>query len=356
MGVLLEKLDKLDSKSNKSLIGFLDSVLNHDVNQPVWEWEFNTIKDTVFTVAKDGDKVVGTQSMLPVTLFAQGTKYSTAKSETSYLSPDYRGQKIFEKLYALAVDETVANGTKFIWGFTPAVKAWKKNLNFHVYEESMSEVVAQVNSYKLSNIFNKSRNVFYGLAKYALINFDYIQRSSRIKKIFRTSSTYDVSNTLKNKDDISKLINSVKSNTLIYIDINEEYMAWRVKNNPAVKYHELYFYEGVQLAGYLVYSIQGSCISISDATFNLDLNVLKYMIKYVSRLNNDCHLVKYWGNADCDINKPIFRILEDSGGKIEKDKSRNFVYQVYDERLNKGDFSNMKNWYVNGLWTEGFHI
>ena len=162
------KLQDLTAGNNSNLIHFLNTVLNHSVDKKVWSWEFESIPKTIFTVAMAGEEIAGTQSMLPVFLNINDSIYETAKSETSFLNPVFRGKKIFEKLYQLAVDETVMNGTKLIWGFTPALKAWKNNLGFETFDDEIQfifdqcNILDKVSRYELvkpSNVTEKSKEI-----------------------------------------------------------------------------------------------------------------------------------------------------------------------------------------------------
>lgn len=358
MSIEYLKLSNLKSGDNQSLIKFLDPVLNHDVTNKVWDWEFDTIDNTIFTVAKEGDVIAGTQSMLPIQISVAGNLIDSAKSETSYLSPDYRGRKIFEELYRLAVDCTVEKGSKVIWGFTPAVKAWKKNLKFHVYEECISDSEAHINYYRLSHVFGKSRNFIYGLAKFLIYNYRFTGYSFSRNKSLQNKLGLDVKDTAT-QPDLQGLMDKVKKSNadLVYIDINEAYLDWRVNTNPVLGYKKLFFYNGTELVGYLIYTLKSDgTINIADATYDTNVEVLEYMLHYVTSLHKEYYIMKYWGNRQCKLNQPIFDFFEKTGGKTKLDKTRNFVYQVYDTNLNANALSDLKNWYINGLWTEGFHI
>lgn len=351
-------LDKLDSGSNKGIIEFNDSVLNHDVDEKVWDWEFNTIDGTVFTLAKDGEVIAGTQSMLPVDICISGKTTKSAKSETSYLSPDYRGKKIFEKLYAIAVDETVKNGSQVIWGFTPAVKAWKKNLGFYVYEKSMSEVSLHKSSYKLFKTLKSSRNLLYGMGKFLIYNASFVKTYFRKISVLKNPCIFEIKHTLNSETDINKLFQKMMTANpnLIYIEMNKDYINWRVRNNPAIKYNQLFFYKNDELAGYVIYSMDSGKLNIADICYGTDKDTLKYMLRYMFKGHSDCTILTYWGNSECFVSKEVFSLLEDIGGKTTRDADRNFVFQKYNPDISLDQLEDLKNWHINGLWTEGFHI
>lgn len=349
-------LPDLDSAANGDIIAFANGVLAHEVNAKVWDWEFGKNKGAVFTVAKDGDVIAGTQSMLSEDICKDGKRIKAAKSETSYLSGDYRGKKIFEQLYELAIQETVKNGTEVIWGFTPAVKAWKKNLGFYVYEESMSNTVLYTYSCDMQNAIAKSSNALYGFAKYFKFRGQYNSFLGRCKQFLNTSIKLDASSKLKSTDDLDQLYQQINNATkgLIHLCMDERFVNWRVNNNPVLQYKQLYFYSGSELAGYVMYTISKDHLSIADATYNLDENILKYMLSYLVSHHKEAFTIEYWGNRASVINDVIFDTLEKLGGSTQLDKGRNFVCQLYNDKLARPGFEDMSKWYINGLWTEGF--
>lgn len=357
MDIQYKVIQRLPSKDNQDLINYLDKILNHRVNNIVWDWEFNTIENTVFTVANCGDDIAGTQSMLPILLSINGKTVSTAKSETSYLDANYRGKQIFEKLYQLAVDETVKNGSKLIWGFTPALKAWKKNLAFETFDNEIQITKIAAGYFSFGNNYKKSRNILFALGKYLLCNLDSVRYTVRQLSKLRYNKSIQVTTQLIHADDIRRLytkINKDKHN-LIHIDMNAEYLHWRLHANPVVAYKQLFFYNNDELAGYIVYSIKDDILILTDITYNLDGAILQHMLKYVVRNNTGFHYVQYWGNVSNEINQAIFELMTSLGGKSVIDNSRNFVYKVFETKYTE-ICTNLKNWYINGLWTEGFHI
>jgi hypothetical protein len=107
--------------------------------------------------------------------------------------------------------------------------------------------------------------------------------------------------------------------------------------------------------GYIIYSIKNDILSIADMTCNFDDKLLKHMFKYLISNTNGYHIVQYWGNASNEMNKKIFSLFNDLRGDIKVDSTRNFVYKVFDDKYIETT-AQLKNWYINGLWTEGFHI
>jgi GNAT superfamily N-acetyltransferase len=79
------------------------------------------------TAVTDRLKIVGIQCAIPLEMMCNdGTIILTAKSEDTLVDPAYRGQKLFERMYDLLFQASRDRGIKYIWGFTPAVKAFER--------------------------------------------------------------------------------------------------------------------------------------------------------------------------------------------------------------------------------------
>ena len=347
------KLQDLTAGNNSNLIHFLDTVLNHSVDKKVWSWEFESIPKTIFTVAMAGEEIAGTQSMLPVFLNINDSIYETAKSETSFLNPVFRGKKIFEKLYQLAVDETVMNGTKLIWGFTPALKAWKNNLGFETFDDEIRVASVYVKYFPLRSNYKKSRNLIFAFGKYIVTNRKIAKNYFRLKALSKDFPKLEVSSRLKNENDLEELYNRIDVGK-VHLDLNASYLNWRINNNPVIQYRSLFFYNEDQMVGYVIYSIREGNLHITDLTCDEIYIAEAHIIQYL--LTNIEHFFKmsYWGNISHKRNKKIFSLFEKLGATVQIDTSRNFVYKNIS--TNAEVVSSLGNWYINGLWTEGFHI
>ncbi len=350
-------IEKLGSSHNNGVIQYLNKVLNHDVNNKVWDWEFDTLKNTVFTMAKDGALIIGTQSMLPLELCIGDKVVNTAKSETSYLNGNYRGKKIFEQLYQLAIDEIHKRGSLLIWGFTPAIKAWRNNLKFMAYDDEMLIAEGLVGYYPLRSNAWKSRNLLVAIGKYGIVNFHSFQNRMKLNGVLKSRNDIAVSESLRNKNDITNLYSEIRGGQLdaITLEMSPTYINWRLDANPVIKYSKKYFYIQNRLIAIAIYAITDGKLILSDLTYIGDDTVLKHVLKYLVK-NNKCHSIQYWGNKSHPLNQSIFSVLSSMGATTRVDTSRCFVYKNLDESNSYIMPTELSKWYINGLWTEGFHI
>lgn len=108
----------------------------YKINRPLenFRWEFLNGPSgkaiyiiAVDTAVTDQTKIVGIQCAIPIEFISsKGTIILTAKSEDTLVDPSYRGQKIFERMYDRLFDECRKAGIQYIWGFTPAQKAFER--------------------------------------------------------------------------------------------------------------------------------------------------------------------------------------------------------------------------------------
>ncbi|MFL5515070.1 MAG: GNAT family N-acetyltransferase [Gemmatimonadales bacterium] len=114
------------------------------VSPAVLEWEYfdpDLVREGIVVGAFDGDSLIGTQAYIPYRGRWQERAILTCKSESTLLSPSYRGQKVFERMYALGFELCGQAGVDCIWGFTSAVKPFTK-VGFDVSGELFQEILS----------------------------------------------------------------------------------------------------------------------------------------------------------------------------------------------------------------------
>jgi len=102
---------------------FYNRIYGKNRTQQQWQWEFvdNTYDGTPipYSVVNDNGRIAGTQAFIPIQLIDKDGPYWTAKSEETLVDPDYRGKRLFEKMYARLFDYAREHDFACIWGFTP---------------------------------------------------------------------------------------------------------------------------------------------------------------------------------------------------------------------------------------------
>jgi len=212
---------------------------NRTINQFLWEFHNGPFGKSIYVIANDNDKVVGTNCVIPIMLSnAKGEMFLTGKSEDTLVDPDYRGQNIFNNIYDFLFKQCANNGIKVIWGFTSAKKPFEK-IGFQVpfeHQQSLivNDVLAGYNYLASLNQNNGVKQKIQILALCAFSKFKSVAGNFQNRKMpFRF---------VENQNVINQVNNLIASNTkqspeLFYILQNEKFQQWRMYDNP--NYHKV---------------------------------------------------------------------------------------------------------------------
>lgn len=209
----------------------------YKTNRPLknFEWEFfeGPFGKAIYVVAIDDSvtsaiKVVGIQCAIPIEMLGAGGEIVlTAKSEDTLVDPAYRGQKIFERMYDLLFAESRKAGIKYIWGFTPANKAFER-LGFEIpfKAEQALLVIKPMASFSYLKKLNSQNKFTDKLKIFGLVVLSWLKGFRTI--FFSTSALRETS--LTAQDEAFKVAYSGSN----YFNLHETnaYLTWRLKNNP----------------------------------------------------------------------------------------------------------------------------
>ena len=233
---------------------FFNSIYKSNRSLEHFRWEFlqGPFGPAVYVVAIDDAitpeiRVVGIQCAIPIALQKVNEKniVLTAKSEDTLVHPEYRGQKIFERMYDLLFEECKRVGIKFIWGFTPARKAFER-IGFQIPFETQQALMVfdPLKAYRYLSSLNVNNRIFdrCKIAGLSLI--------SKMLAVF--TSRRPTLNLVINKIDITSKESVIgelcPNSTLHYLKMNHDYINWRLKNNPYNNTYENYqFFSGPTL-------------------------------------------------------------------------------------------------------------
>jgi GNAT superfamily N-acetyltransferase len=209
----------------------------YQTNRPLqnFEWEFinGPFGKAIYVIAVDDSvlsftKIVGIQCAIPIELISsQGQVILTAKSEDTLVDPAYRGQKIFERMYDLLFDACRKAGIKYIWGFTPANKAFER-LGFEIPFKAEQALlvfkpVAAFRYLKKLNTQNKTKD------KISILGLSVLSWLKGLKNNFTSASALKEV-PIQAKDSLFKRAYQQEN----YFTLNETdaYLTWRLHKNP----------------------------------------------------------------------------------------------------------------------------
>ncbi len=211
----------------------------YQTNRPIenFRWEFlnGTFGKAIYTIAVDDSitthiKIVGIQCAIPIELISsKGKIVLTAKSEDTLVDPAYRGQKIFERMYELLFDECKKAGIQYLWGFTPAQKAFER-IGFEIpfKAEQALLVFNPLKAYSYLKGLNAQNKSMDKLKIFGLSILSWIKG---IKRYFIQMKSKDLLETsIQKKNDLFQSCYVDQE----YFTLNEtdQYLNWRINKNP----------------------------------------------------------------------------------------------------------------------------
>ncbi len=333
---------------------------NRTPDQWIWEYQSNYPDLFVFTVIEDNGRIVGTQGMIPIYINIRGKRYLSSKMESSFLNPKYRGGTLFQELYEYAGSLCNAKNMCCIWGYTSVVKVWRTKLRFSVYENSMYNSILILNLRNaLSEILKSKRKRAQKNAMLLLGTLCYLYSACRIyfrfpKKI--PEMKYLIEQRLRSINDLGMLYNRLREKypNLIHIEQDEQYIMWRIYNNPNIKYKTYFVYEDVLLRGYCYVSRkEKKTASLTDFTFESP-EVGAFLLQSLQGMwrKEKVGFVTFLGNAMNPLMITVFNLLK-RHGFLKKRASMSFFLKNISYK-DDGHLYDIRNWYAGGLWMEGY--
>lgn len=207
---------------------------NRSLEQFSWEFERAPAGESVYIIALDGDRIVGTNCVIPIELYNSATgPFLSGKSEDTLVDPDYRGHGIFNQIYNVLFEECVNEGIEVIWGFTPARAPFKK-IGFEIpYDHSQSLMVFDVlKSFDYLKALNPANGLLdklkiFGLSLYSYFRWKLTSPSIQIQLNREKPDFEELSYFLNKQIDSSDEFTSIYS--------SPDYLKWRFQTNPYLK-------------------------------------------------------------------------------------------------------------------------
>ena len=290
-------------KDYKNINDFHNRIYKSDrtIEQFCWEFHDAPAGHSIYIIAEDGDKVIGTQCAIPIYLITSGgEKIYSGKSEDTLVDPDYRGQNIFNKLYEILFRECSAKGIKVIWGFTSAIKPFIK-MGFETpFEHKQVLAVNKIHrSYKHLSSLNKKNKLIDKLKIFVLCCLSktrYILKPKKTKTGAYTVSTINVLNVEE------LLLSNLRGyQNSFAIEQSKEYQKWRIYDNPNYYKPYTFSYRNAdnKLMGVITVNIQKDGVSfIIQSLFHYDMDskIKSKFIRHVtsSLFSEGVSIIRNW--------------------------------------------------------------
>ncbi len=327
----------------------------------IWLFQTPPAGKSIYVAAKDLDtqKIIGTQCAIPINLITlKGETILTAKSEDTLLDPNYRGLRIFDRMYQLLFEECEKRGIKYIWGFTSAQKPFLK-LGFEIqYDHSQSLMVRDIIlSYRYLSNLHPKKNLVSKIKMLSLCTISKFKATKRHINHVKEISKYSIQVNDKSAVlDISNLLVNDNSNYFL-IKQDKDYLTWRlVKNTCHKKIFNVYFMMDSDIKGnivfnyhrdgvwYLINDIYSNEVSEAEKTemFRKAIDLL------IEQENMNFSLLRTW---DFSHNEYARREISrrSAVGLIHLDRGISFVWKS----LDKENSLNVKNFILSRIASQG---
>ena len=353
-----EKIDiaTLSYTKIKELITFHNTWYKTHRTPEHWIWQYKSYDPhkAVFTTARDNHTLIGTQAMMPVYMMIGNKRVLTAKSENTLLLPQYRGHGIMETLYAFAIKACQQIGYEFIWGFTPAKKAFQK-FGFSVMPVPYILTKPGFNLPKsLIKRLNYQTPVWRRLLSIGHYSLLYLKQMNDL-----IIPTIDQTNNyiILKQPVLSTKIRNLKTQLILnhpsmitpYMD--ERFIHWRMRNHPFLKYDAYQILTNNSLIAYAMTVLSHDMLSISDFG-SLDAHALRLLLNTIIKDHR-----KNVGQFTILLNPAYLEKLNQlTVFKNAKFKMSSLDYLVTKDLTGHWQtiISQPDNWNLSGIWTEGF--
>jgi len=311
---------------------------NRTIEQFYWEFHHGAFGKSIYVIAEDDGKIIGTNCVIPIDLItADGKIIRSGKSEDTLVDPKYRGQKIFYKIYDYLFEKSKEQGIQVIWGFTSAKKPFKK-IGFDVpFDHLQSLAVNNVwSSYKYLSSLNIKNN---GFDKVKIFGLCFLSKVKTLGNFTNKVDGFKVKMNTKIIDGIDDLIESnlATLDSSFSILQNSKFQDWRIYKNPNyTKVHTFGFYNSSDklMALLVLNSHKNNVAYIIQSTFYSDLSKKQKaeMLQYVSKqvFKSGVVLIRNWHFNTNTINKSELEIFTKSNFTV-LNRGVGFVWKELDD-------------------------
>jgi N-acetylglutamate synthase-like GNAT family acetyltransferase len=344
-------------KDYKQINNFNNRIYNSNRTLEQFYWEFHNCPygESIYVIAEDKGKIVGTNCVIPIDLITSDKIIiKSGKSEDTLVDPAYRGQKIFYKIYDFLFEQCKEKGIQVIWGFTSAKKPFKK-IGFEIpFDHQQSLMVNNIwQSYKYLSSLNSNNKFIDKLKIFGLSCLSKIKSTGKYKGKL---DGYTIKTGVNIIDGVDVIIESnlstVKSSFAILQ--NSEFQEWRIYQNPNYyKIHTFGFFDSSdKLIALIVLNSQPNNVAfINQSSFNNTLSSKEKtnIIQLVSRMMFDLGivLIRNWHFNTNSINKSEIEIYTNSKFTFLK-RGVGFVWKD----LNNTDYK-PENFFLSRISTQG---
>lgn len=312
---------------------FYTSVYSRIRTYEQFKWEFFCAPagKAIYIVAEYSGFIVGTQCAIPYWLIdAEGKRILTAKSEDTLVSPLHRGKGIFEGMCQLLFLECKQKNIQCIWGFTYALKTFVK-VGFEVpYGTKMMVLVKQpFSSFDYFSAITKQKTFS---SKFKILGMCVFSHSKYLASKYFPPNILNINLTESKISLNSSELNYLTGKDTFGIQLNEDFIKYRILNNPYNKNYFCYsYYKNDTLNACLYFNITSQNVGyILQLYFNPSLKkkeCVAFLRKCLRKTElGKCISIRFWG-FDHNIQNNYEVEMLQSVGFLKLKKGISFVFK-----------------------------
>ena len=340
-----------------------------------WRWEFLHIdfddSQIPFVVVEENGRIGGTQALIPIKMIDKDGVFWTAKSEETMIAAEYRGKKLFERMYHLLFEYTRKNNIRYIWGFTPAKKAFTR-LGFETPVETAQLLFPfskRVYSFFLESgvikrdagLQNTVKNIGFRLG--ILLAQCVASLKFFVGRLGRTQQNFTFKTLEEPPPECDKISEQfIEQWGGVTIFRNKAYLQWRFFRNPYVRSAFRAVYDNSRLLGWIAYTLGSDNIGYIVDIFFTCKNVKAYSAKDVAKAllsqavlgarNMGAYALRGWSVTRHPFDVLITEAAKEMGFFHIK-KGFTVVIKTQEQDTAGGPQADIDSWYINRIYTEG---
>lgn len=338
--------------------------LNRTATQWNWEYGDSALKEGFFAIALVDGKIIGTQALIPIDIIIDNKIVLSAKSEETLIHPLYRGIGVFDKMYDFLIPIAKNAGISFIWGFTPAVKPFYR-VGFKspkVTGQFYAPLSFQISGGVFSNIEKTGfiKKYFYKLVyPLAVLRFKiYNNFNCQVKPL---KSHHKIQEITSFSRDIKSLSYAFSERWQVpTVNRSQEYLSWRILNNPYCKSRILIFSEKERVLGMICFSITENLegyivdlIAVPSVEFSTDADlVISSLLSQAAYEMKACGAISIrgWCFGSNQFSQVLRRVTKRLG-YLHINRGEPMVIYAVDDNLEQ--IENFSESYLSRILTEG---
>lgn len=236
----------------KKIVSLFNEVYNASRKEDYWKWQFldNPRGEAIIVLGEDNSNIIGQSSLLPTILGVKGKEILAGQSVDTMISKEFRARGIYEEMAITSHKLGEEKGMDYMFGF-PTQEAYRGLFGEDINAKFVTDIPLFINIYKMDNFLLgivKLKFLAKILAIPSLLIAKFVYREKRIK----IKEDYFIKEISEFNEDFDILWEKIKEDSSIMTKRSSEFLNWRIKNHPKIKYKTFAAYLDDDLVGYVI--------------------------------------------------------------------------------------------------------